>query len=78
VGLFQSRDAVRIVGPAELPLTFMELLANNAERAALGRKAAETLRSQTGATLRTIGALEKLLNEDSVRPEPRLQATEPN
>jgi 3-deoxy-D-manno-octulosonic-acid transferase len=78
VGLFQSRDAVRIVGPAELPLTFMELLANNAERAALGRKAAETLRSQTGATLRTIGALEKLLNEDPVRPEPRLQATEPD
>jgi 3-deoxy-D-manno-octulosonic-acid transferase len=62
VGLFQSRDAVRIVGPAELPLTFMELLANDTERAALGRRAAETVRFQTGATLRTIKALEELIS----------------
>jgi 3-deoxy-D-manno-octulosonic-acid transferase len=61
VGLFQSRDAVRIVGPAELPLTFMELLANDSERAALGRRAADTVRSQTGATRRTLEALEGLL-----------------
>jgi 3-deoxy-D-manno-octulosonic-acid transferase len=61
VGLFQSRDAVRIVGPAELPLVFLELFSNEAERAALGRRAAETLRSQTGATQKTIEALEKLL-----------------
>ena len=65
VGLFQSRDAVRVVGPAELPLTFLELLANPDERAALGRRAAETMRSQTGATLRTIAALEKLLASDA-------------
>jgi len=61
VGLFQSRNALRIVGPAELPLTFMELLANDRECAALGRRAAETMKSQTGATLRTLEALEKLL-----------------
>jgi 3-deoxy-D-manno-octulosonic-acid transferase len=61
VGLFQSRDAVRIVGLAELPLVFMELLSNDAERAALGRRAAETLRSQMGATRRTIEALQSLL-----------------
>ena len=65
VGLFQSRDAVRIVGPAELPLTLMELLANPEERASLGRRAAETMRSQTGATLRTIDALEKLLRAEA-------------
>jgi 3-deoxy-D-manno-octulosonic-acid transferase len=65
VGLFQSRDAVRVVGPAELPLTFMELLANRDERAALGRRAVETMRSQTGATSRTIDALEKLLSADA-------------
>jgi len=65
VGLFQSRDAVRVVGPAELPLTFLELLANPEERAALGRRAAETMRSQTGATLRTLEALEKLLVADA-------------
>jgi 3-deoxy-D-manno-octulosonic-acid transferase len=65
VGLFQSRDAVRVVGPAELPLTLMELLANPEERASLGRRAAETMRSQTGATLRTIDALEKLLRAEA-------------
>ena len=57
VSLFQSRDAVRIVGPAELPLVLLELLANDAERRALGRRAAETMRSQIGATARTAGEL---------------------
>ncbi len=61
VGLFQSRNALRVVGLAELPLTLMELLANDDERTALGRRAEETMKSQTGATLRTIEALEKLL-----------------
>jgi 3-deoxy-D-manno-octulosonic-acid transferase len=61
VSLFQSRDAVRIVGPAELPLVLLELLANNAERIALGQRAAETMRSQIGATARTAGELEELL-----------------
>src|SRR3989440_1391292 len=61
VGLFQSRDAVRVVGPAELPLVFLELFSNEAERTALGRRGAETLHSQTGATQKTIEALEKLL-----------------
>jgi 3-deoxy-D-manno-octulosonic-acid transferase len=61
VSLFQSRDAARIVGPAELPLVFLELLANDAERIALGQRAAETMRSQTGATTRTAGELEELL-----------------
>lgn len=61
VGLFQSKDAVRVVGPAEFPLVLMELLSNDAERIALGRRAAETLRSQMGATERTVKALEQLL-----------------
>jgi 3-deoxy-D-manno-octulosonic-acid transferase len=61
VELFQSRDAIRIVGPAELPLVFLELFSHEAERAALCERAAETLRSQTGATEKTIQALEKLL-----------------
>jgi 3-deoxy-D-manno-octulosonic-acid transferase len=65
VELFQSRDAVRIVGPAELPLVFLELFSNEAERTALGRRAADTLRSQTGATQKTIEALEKLLKPSS-------------
>ena len=61
VSLFQSRDAVRVVGPAELPLMFLELLAKDNERKALGQRAAETIRSQAGATARTVSALEELL-----------------
>jgi 3-deoxy-D-manno-octulosonic-acid transferase len=61
VSLFQSRDAVRVVGPAELPLVLMELISNSAERIALGRRAGETLQAQMGATHRTLQALERLL-----------------
>ena len=61
VNLFQSRDAVRVVGPAELPLMFLELLANDSERRALGHRAAEAMQSQLGATARTVSALEELL-----------------
>lgn len=61
VELFRSRDAVRVVSPEELPLVFTELISNPAERAALGLHAAETLRSQTGATQRTLEALEQLV-----------------
>jgi 3-deoxy-D-manno-octulosonic-acid transferase len=61
VSLFQSRDAVRVVGPSELPVVLMELISNPAERAALGRRAGETLRAQMGATQRTLQALEELL-----------------
>jgi 3-deoxy-D-manno-octulosonic-acid transferase len=67
VGLFQSRDAVRVVGPAELPLVFMELISNPAARADLGRRAGEALRSQTGATQRTADALEGQLKSASDR-----------
>jgi 3-deoxy-D-manno-octulosonic-acid transferase len=63
VNLFRSRDAVRIVGPAELPLVLMELLANDEERLALGRRAAETMRSQAGATERTVQELLALLTK---------------
>jgi 3-deoxy-D-manno-octulosonic-acid transferase len=73
VSLFQSRNALRIVGPAELPLTLMELLANDGERAALGRRAAETMKSQAGATLRTIEALEKLLVARGIHPHSAAQ-----
>jgi 3-deoxy-D-manno-octulosonic-acid transferase len=61
VALFRSRDAVRIVGMAELPLTLMQLLADDAERRALGRRAQETMRSQMGATMRTLEALKTLI-----------------
>ena len=64
VALFQSRDAVRIVSLAELPLTLMQLLADDAERRALGRRAAATIQSQMGATSRTLEALKTLIAAD--------------
>ena len=70
VALFQGREAVRIVGPAEFPLVLLELLSNERERIALGRRAEETLRSQMGATRRTLEAVERLLNRRSQTDEP--------
>lgn len=66
IWLFQSHDAVRIVGPAELPLVLMELISNDAERKALGQRAAETLHSQAGASEKTVAALERLLGPANV------------
>lgn len=71
VGLFQSRNAVRIVTLAELPLTLMHLLAQDAERISLGQRAKATIESQTGATSRTLEALESLLAEGSQSASPR-------
>jgi 3-deoxy-D-manno-octulosonic-acid transferase len=61
VNLFRWKDAVRVVGPAELPLCMVDLLSNETERAELGRRALETVSSQTGATQRTLDALARLL-----------------
>jgi len=58
---FQSRDAVRVVGPAELPLAFLQLASNEVERKALGQLAVEAVRAQNGATERTLASLEGLL-----------------
>lgn len=65
IRVFQKRNAIRIVNPVELPLVFMELISNPSERAALGRRAGETLHSQTGASARTAEALEKLVKSTS-------------
>jgi 3-deoxy-D-manno-octulosonic-acid transferase len=67
VGLFQSRDAVRVAGEAEISAVFLELISNPATRAALGQRATETLHSQVGATKRTADALGGLL-----RPAPAI------
>jgi 3-deoxy-D-manno-octulosonic-acid transferase len=65
VNFFASRNAVRIVGLAELPLVFIELIENAAERAILGRNALTALESQRGATERTVAALERLMSNQS-------------
>jgi 3-deoxy-D-manno-octulosonic-acid transferase len=63
VALFRSRDAVRIVTLAELPLTLMQLLGDDAERKAFGERAQQTMQSQAGATQRTMAALKTLVAE---------------
>jgi len=65
VKFFARHNAVRIVGVAELPLVFMELIENGNERAALGRNALAALESQRGATDRTISALLRLMGASS-------------
>jgi len=49
-----------------LPLVFMELIVDHAARKTLGQNALETLRSQTGATEKTLSAIERLLPQSKV------------
>jgi 3-deoxy-D-manno-octulosonic-acid transferase len=65
VNFFVSCNAVRVVGLAELPLVFMELIENGDERATLGRNALSALESQRGATARTVSALLQLMGVSS-------------
>jgi 3-deoxy-D-manno-octulosonic-acid transferase len=65
VGLFLANHAVSVVSSEELAAEFLRLLQNDSERAALGQRAAETLRSQQGATEFTLAKLKGLLAERS-------------
>ncbi len=76
VNFFISRNAVRVVGLAELPLVLMELIANDEERAALGRNALAALESQRGATEKTVLALVELMNRGVPRVQPAGKASE--
>ena len=64
VNYFRERNAVRIVGLAELPLVFMELIESAQARETLGRNALAALESQRGATARTVDALVQLMHKD--------------
>jgi 3-deoxy-D-manno-octulosonic-acid transferase len=63
VDVFRDADALRVVTPPSLTATVLQLLEDREERAALGRRAFEVMRSQRGATERTVGALLELLAE---------------
>jgi len=65
VNYFRERNALRVVGVAELPLVFMELIENSEARSALGRNALAALESQRGATARTLDALAQLMDKAS-------------
>ena len=69
VSVFLSRNAVRVVGLAELPLVFMELIDNEAERTTLGQNALAALESQRGATARTLSALAELIEKPAAEPQ---------
>jgi 3-deoxy-D-manno-octulosonic-acid transferase len=70
VELFKSRDAVSVVGPSDLSSTVFDLLANDSRRRELGRRAAETLQSQRGATQLTVQKLQELLAPQSHEVKP--------
>jgi 3-deoxy-D-manno-octulosonic-acid transferase len=63
VNYFRERNAVRIVGLAELPLVLMELIDSVEARETLGRNALAALESQRGATIRTVDALVNLIGK---------------
>ena len=61
VEIFQRADALRVVTAQTLTPTILQLLENDAERAALGERALKVMRSQLGATEKTINALLAIL-----------------
>jgi len=65
VGLFLAKGGLRVVKAEEVGAEFLRLLQSDSERTALGRRAAETLRSQQGATEVSLGKLKGLLAQRS-------------
>lgn len=62
VGIFRAAGGVRVVeDPGALAEALLALLEDRAQREELGRRAAEVVRAQTGASARTLAALEDLL-----------------
>lgn len=69
IRIFQRADALRVVTLESLVPTVLGLLNATDERVRLGQRAREVMRSQEGATERTVAALLQLLPEASV-PKP--------
>jgi 3-deoxy-D-manno-octulosonic-acid transferase len=61
VEVFRKADALRVVTMQSLIPTVVQLLENHDDRAALGKRAAEVVHSQQGATQKTVDALLGLL-----------------
>jgi 3-deoxy-D-manno-octulosonic-acid transferase len=61
VEAFRKADALRVVTMQSLIPTVLQLLENHEECAALGKRAAEVVRSQQGATQATVHALLSVL-----------------
>ena len=63
IEIFRRADALYIVTPQTLTTTVLRLLEKDAERLALGERALQIMRSQLGATEKTVDALLGLLTE---------------
>ena len=66
----ENRVDLSVVGPDDLPLALVELLADETERCALGRRGLETLESQRGATQFTLQQLHTLLPSNTREANP--------
>jgi 3-deoxy-D-manno-octulosonic-acid transferase len=65
ISIFQQAEAVRVVDAVEVSPVLLELLRNEGVRRALARRAQEIVHSQSGATARTLEAVEALLSPHS-------------
>ena len=65
IRIFQQADALRVVTPESLLSSVLALFEDSADREHLGQRALEVIRSQQGATERTVAALLRLLPETS-------------
>jgi 3-deoxy-D-manno-octulosonic-acid transferase len=75
VETFHRADALRVVTPQSLIPAVLHLLESDGERAALGRRALDVMRSQRGATERTVCALLALISAHA--PAAALTSREP-
>jgi len=69
VGIFQRAGAVKVVSPERFAGELLRLLDDAPARHELGRRAAEVVRQQRGATERTLDALQRLLATPQRQPE---------
>jgi 3-deoxy-D-manno-octulosonic-acid transferase len=74
VRIFQQAVAVKVVTPGLLTPMVLGLLQNADERARLGQRALDVMRTQQGATERTVEALLHLLPATSTAPQPEAVA----
>ena len=61
VGLFRQQDALHVTNPSNLEKDLLKLMADEPGRIALGQRATDVLKTQTGATGRTLSALTELM-----------------
>lgn len=66
---FRRADALRVVSADQFTETVLQLLDNADERRGLGERAFEMMKSQRGATQRTVSALLSLLGKKASLPE---------